>query len=243
MKRVLIVILVCACALAEAAPSAKKLEKAGKRMPVPPPSKRRIAEIAEWLPEKPAAPGARITDRKAWEKLAELDSAARIIRKAESILKLPVPECPDNLYLEYSRTGFRTDYQIPFNTRIANAQTLATAECLENKERFLPKLTEYLEAICAERSWVYPAHDRGLRTFEGKEFNVDLGASARAWGCAWIVSVLKGSMSELLARKVNLPSLWLSPKTRMALFNCLLPLRRFMLSWPLLWTVGCVVVT
>ena len=203
MKRVLITILLCACALVEAAPSAKKLEKTGKRMPVPPPSKRRIAEIAEWLPAKPAAPGARITDRKAWEKLAELDSAARIIRKAESILKLPVPECPDNLYLEYSRTGFRTDYQIPFNARIANAQTLATAECLENKERFLPKLTEYLEAICAERSWVYPAHDRGLRTFEGKEFNVDLGASARAWGCAWIVSVLKGSMSELLARKVK----------------------------------------
>ena len=77
MKRVLITILLCVCALVEAAPSAKKIDKAGKRMPVPPPSKRRIAEIAEWLPEKPAAPGARITDRKAWEKLAELDSAAR----------------------------------------------------------------------------------------------------------------------------------------------------------------------
>jgi len=240
MKRVLIAVLLCACALVEAAPSAKKLEKAGKRMAVPPPSKRRIAEIAEWLPAKPAAPGARISDRKAWEKLAELESAARIIRKAESILKLPVPECPDNLYLEYSRTGFRTDYQIPFNARIANAQTLATAECLENKERFLPKLTEYLEAICSERSWVYPAHDRGLRTFEGKEFNVDLGASARAWGCAWIVSVLKGAMSELLARKVKgelerrIFSTYRSCASRTSNFN---PLHWF--NGPANWTAVC----
>jgi hypothetical protein len=192
-----------ACVTCEAAPAARKGGKGDGRPPLLQQSKRRIAEIAEWLPAKPAAPGARITDRAAWEKLAELDSAKRILRKAESILKLPVPECPDNLYLEYSKTGFRTDYEIPYNQRISNAQTLAAAECLENKERFLPKLTEYLEAICAERSWTYPAHDRGLRTFEGKEFNVDLGASARAWGCAWIVSVLKGSMSELLARKVK----------------------------------------
>lgn len=205
MKRTLIVLSLCmfACALLEAAPSAKKLAKSRKRMPVPEMSRRRIAEIASYLPEEPAADGARISDRKAWERLAELPSAERIIARAEKVLKLPVPECSDDLYLEYSKIGVRTDYQIPYNKRIGNAQLLATAECLENKGRFLPKLIEYMETLCAERSWVMPAHDRGLRTFDGKEFNVDLGASARAQGCAWIVSALKGALPEALSAKVK----------------------------------------
>ena len=182
---------------------AAKKQSSGGRMPVPPQSKKRIAEIASYLPSEPGAPGARISDRKAWEKLAELESADRIIRAAEKILRIPIPECPDELYLEYSKTGIRTDYQIPYNKRIGHAQILTTAECLENKGRFLPKLCEYMETICAERSWVYPAHDRGLRTFDGKEFGVDLGASARAWGCSWIVSVMKGTLPGVLSMKIK----------------------------------------
>ena len=45
-------------------------------------SKSRIAEIASYLPEEPSAPCPGITNRKAWEKLAELESAADIIKKA-----------------------------------------------------------------------------------------------------------------------------------------------------------------
>ena len=205
MKRTLTAILLVTCSLAVAAPSVRKRAKSGKTMPVPPPSKTRIAEIASYLPAKPAAAGAHISDRAAWEKLAALESAAEIIQKAERILQQDIPECSDSLYLEYSKTGVRTDYQIPYGTRINNAVTLATAECLECKERFLPKLMEYLEVICAERSWVMPAHDRGLRTFDGKEFNVDLGASERAQSCAWIVSVLKGTLPGVIST-ASLPS-------------------------------------
>ena len=201
MKKTLIAAVLCACAAAvSAAPRGKSAS--GRRV-VPSQSKARIAEIASYLPEEPAAPGARITDRKAWERLAELESAERIVRKAESILKLPVPDCPDSLYLEYSKTGNRSDYQFPYHARTGNAQTLATAECLENKGRFLPKLCEYLEAICSERSWVMPAHDRDLRTFDGKEFGVDLGASHRANACAWIVSTMRGALPGVLTFKVK----------------------------------------
>ena len=203
MKRTLIALLLCTCSFVEAAPSARKLSKAGRRAPVPAPSKDRIAEIAASLPAEPAAAGARISDRRAWDRLATLEAAADIFREAERVLKQPLPACPDSLYLEYSKIGVRTDYQIPYYARIRGAKVLAVAECLENKGRFLPKLTEYLEAICAERSWVMPAHDRGLKTFDGKEFNVDLGASTRAQGCAWIVSALKGTLPEDLAVKVK----------------------------------------
>ena len=203
MKKASFFAVVCVCVFAAFAAPGKKSGQGGKTMSVQAQSKARIAEIASFLPEDPAAPGARITNRKVWEKLAELESAEKIVRKAEALLRQTVPECPDEMYLEYSKTGNRRDYQIPYAARIGNAQTLATAECLENKGRFIPKLSEYLEAICAERSWMMPAHDKGLRTFDGKEFGVDLGASARANACAWIVSTLRGSISGVLSFKVK----------------------------------------
>ena len=138
MKKMLIVLLLCACATVDAAPKGKSGSD-GKK-PVPSMSKRRIAEIASYLPMEPSAPCPGITNRKAWEKLAELESAADIIKKAEGILVQPIPECPDELYLEYSKTGNRRDYELPYNRRIHNAQTLAVAECLDNKRRFVPKL-------------------------------------------------------------------------------------------------------
>ena len=206
MKKYTIAAL-CVCALVGAAPAAKNAAKDKKgqvaRMPVPPMSKKRVAEIASYLPERPAAPGARISDRAAWEKLQDLPSSERIMRNAEALLRRPIPEIPDELYLEYSKIGVRTTFDIPYHQRMSSAVTLATAECLENKGRFVQKLIEYLDVICAERSWVQSAHDRGMRTFDGKEFNVDLGASERAWSCAWIVSALKGTLPLAVSEKVK----------------------------------------
>ena len=201
MKKMLIVLVLFVFASVDAAPKGKNRSAAPRS--VPSMSKSRIAEIASYLPEEPSAPCAGITNRKAWEKLAELESAATIIKKAESILVQSIPECPDNLYLEYSKTGNRRDYQIPYNRRISNAQTLAVAECLENKGRFVQKLCEYLETICAERSWVLPAHDGGLKTFDGQFFHIDLGSSARARACAWIVSMMRGVLPGVLSFKVK----------------------------------------
>ena len=201
MKKMLIILLLCACASVDAAPKGKSGSVA--RKPVPSMSKSRIAEIASYLPDEPSAPCPGITNRKAWEKLAELESAADIIKKAEGILLQAVPECPDELYLEYSKTGNRRDYELPYNRRINNAQTLAVAECFENKGRFVPKLCEYLETICAERSWVMPAHDVGLKTFDGHLFHIDLGSSARARICAWIVSMMRGVLPGVLSFKVK----------------------------------------
>ena len=63
----------------------------------------RIDEIAAWLPEKPAATGARIGDRAAWDRLAALPSAAERIKAAEKALAEPIPDVPDDLYLASSR--------------------------------------------------------------------------------------------------------------------------------------------
>ncbi len=133
----------------------------------------RVDEIAAWLPEKPAADGARITDRVAWGRLAATPEGLAEIKAAEALLDKPVPDAPDAEYLEFSQNGNRTHYQKSVGRRMNALTHLFVAECLENKGRFLPKIVETIEAICAMKSWVLPAHDIPLTCFNGKP-HVDL---------------------------------------------------------------------
>ena len=68
----------------------------------------RIDEIAAWLPERPAADGARITDRAAWDRLAATPHGAREVKAAAALLSRPVPDAPDAEYLEFSQNGNRS---------------------------------------------------------------------------------------------------------------------------------------
>ena len=138
----------------------------------------RIDEIAQWLPEKPAATGARIGDRAAWDRLAALPSASNHIAAAEKALAAPIPDLPDDLYLEFSRNGNRTHYQEPYFKRLNALTALLLGECLENKGRFIPGIVANIDAICAERSWTMPAHDASLSCFNGTP-HIDLGSSHR----------------------------------------------------------------
>lgn len=165
------------------------------------PDPARVKQIAAWLPPEPHAPGAPITNRAAWARLAALPEAKTIIRQAEKLLKAPVPELPDDLYLECSRTGNRSHYQRPYSLRVNQFQTLLLAECLENRGRFLPALRERLAAFAAERSWTMPAHDLRLTNFNRTGLTIDLGSSDRAWFLALALDWLGDRVSpELRAR-------------------------------------------
>jgi hypothetical protein len=159
----------------------------------------RIREISPLLSAKPAGFGLPITERNAWNELAKKESFRRIISEAENLLKSPVPEQPDDLFLEFSRTGNRTHWQRVSDRRRGRVKTFALAECLENQGRFLPGFEEIVRVLCSERTWVMPAHDGDLNNFNGKSIDIDLGSSALAWSLA--------SADYLLADK-------LSPETR-----------------------------
>ncbi len=151
----------------------------GRTFPVP--TTARIAEIAALLRPEPAGVGRPIADRETWDRLAADKSAAKIIASAVKIAKESPPELPDDLYLEFTRTGNRTNYQRPYGQRTSRLGTLLKAECFENKGRFIPAIQRDILAICDERSWVMPAHDSGLSNFHGKALYADLGSSARSW--------------------------------------------------------------
>ena len=133
----------------------------------------RIDEIAAWLPERPVADGARITDRAKWDALAATPQGKGEIKAAELLLDKPVPDAPDELYLEFSQNGNRSHYQDHLSKRMGGYAHLYVAECLENKGRFIPKIVEYVDAFCAMKSWTLPAHDGPLSCFKGDP-HVDL---------------------------------------------------------------------
>jgi len=162
----------------------------------------RIREISQLLSEKPAGFGLPISERIAWEDLVEKDSFKRIISEAEELLEQAIPEQPDDLYLDFSRTGNRTRWQRVSGRRRGRIRTFALAECLENKGRFMPAFEEIVRELCSERTWVMPAHDGDLTNFHGKSVDIDLGSSGLAWSLA--------TADYLLADK-------LSPETRQLL--------------------------
>jgi Heparinase II/III-like protein len=144
----------------------------------------RVKEIAAELPPKPAGFGRPITDRAVWAKLAQTPVFASVVPEAQKLSRKPVPALPDDLYLDFSKTGNRIRCQSVLHERSNRIVTFTLAECLENRGRFVRPLTETVEALCAEKAWTYPAHDRKLDNFYGRTVEMDLRATAVAWELA-----------------------------------------------------------
>ena len=140
----------------------------------------RIHEIAAWLPEQPAGFAWPISNRAAWDKLAADPAFSKTISNADRLLDKPLADVPDSLFLEFSTNGNRTHWQNAEFERRGRIPRFAWAEALENKGRFLPALEKTIAVICAEKTWVYPAHDGSLANFKGQIMNPELGATGLA---------------------------------------------------------------
>lgn len=141
----------------------------------------RIREIAAMLPPHATGFGQSITNRAAWnEVLARYPQLRSVIKSAARDAAQPLPEQPDSLYLEFSKDGNRANYQKVAESRRGRIAFFTLAECLENKGRFIAPLEQTIAAICAERTWVLPAHDPKLQNFYGKTIDIELGSSMLA---------------------------------------------------------------
>ncbi len=149
-----------------------------------PPDPAQVKSIAAMLPQNPTGLGRPITDRAAWEAVAKQDAYRLAVKRASELLATPLPDQPDDLFLEFSRTGNRTRWERVAFERRRRVAWYVIAECLENKGRFLPGIERLITAFDAERTWVLPAHDAKLEAFNGKVVTIDLGSSALGWNLA-----------------------------------------------------------
>jgi len=156
----------------------------------------RVQAVAAMLPEQPTGLGRPLADRAAWERLAAEEAYQPVLPRAEKLLTQPLPEQPDDLYLEFSRTGNRTHWQNVASERRGRLTWLVLAECLEDQGRFRPAIEELIAALCAERTWVMPAHDGNLANFNGTSIDIDLASSALAWNLATADYLLGDRLSD-----------------------------------------------
>jgi len=165
------------------------------------PDPTRVREIAGMLPPKPAGFGRPISDRDTWDRLAHHPAFSKVPRAAERLVNEGLPEQPDDLFLDYSRTGNRDRWQKVASARRSRVTTFTLAECVEKQGRFLKPLEETIAALCTEKTWVYPAHDGNLKSFKGETMAMDLGSTALSWELAtsdWLL----GEKLPLATRKL-----------------------------------------
>ena len=147
-------------------------------------------------------------DRVAWETYAALDGAKKIVSSAEKLLAEPIAECPEALYKEFFDNGNRDHAQKALGSRQTRLATLALAELVENKGRFLSALNETLLAFCDYPSWVLPAHDpNNASVYDGRHISADLWATHIGGTIGMILAAFGDSLpmetSERAAAEVN----------------------------------------
>jgi hypothetical protein len=171
------------------------------------PTERRIAELSAMLPAAPRGVGAKCSDRAAWQVLAALPQFQQTVKDAEKLLAVPIEEMTDELYLDFSRTGNRRRGEKVIFSHSARLQTLVLAECCEDHGRFVAAIEEALRAICAEKTWVMPAHDGNLENFHGTNVTIDLRAAAVGWELAtaryWLGEKLSPATRELIGTELE----------------------------------------
>ncbi len=163
----------------------------------------RIRELEDMLPEKPMGVGIPAANREVWDKMAASVEGKHIIKAALPLLKESFPELPDDLYLQFNRTGNRSNYERVYNTRNTWIVRLALAECLEYKGRFLPKLEECLEQFLSQKSWVLPAHDSNLSVFNNNTLYPDLTGSAVTATVAYIDWFLQDKLKQETRQRIR----------------------------------------
>ncbi|MHB9132672.1 MAG: heparinase II/III domain-containing protein [Armatimonadota bacterium] len=118
------------------------------------------------LPRQAWAPFPPARDRRVWEELqaVPLNAARRdaLLAEADTLLGQPWPSLPATLYMEFARTGNRSNYEKPYFTRRQRLSTLVLAECLQHQGRYLDEIINGMWAISEEASWCIPAHANRL---------------------------------------------------------------------------------
>ena len=199
----------------------------------------RIRDIAAMLPAQPAGFAWPISDRAKWQKLAANPAFSDAIPDAAKLLAKPLPDQPDNLFLEFSKTGNRTHWQNVASQRRGRVARFTLAEAFENQGRFLPALEKAIAAVCAENTWVMPAHDGSLKNFHGEEITPDLGATGFAAELAEADFVLGDKLSPATRRMIrdNIRRRMLEP------FRAMIEGRQKETFWiraPMNWNAVCV---
>lgn len=158
-------------------------------------SSARVREIAAMLPEKPQGIGVTYKDRTYWEGMKSDPKAKQLLEEVAAMVKKPMPPFVDSLYLHLNATNVRLPGENMMNARYNYVFKLALAECLENKGRYMRAIENGIVALCNQKPWSIPAHDRSLQNYNGTDYYVDLVVATAGNSLAQCVYMLGDKLS------------------------------------------------
>ncbi len=133
-----------------------------------------------------------------------------LIQRAEKALSFDWPNLPAMVFLQFSETGNRSNYQRLRSKRRAVLSTLIIGELLEQKGRFIPQIINGIWAICEESTWALPAHLYLQKKYTplpnpGEE-TVDLGEAGTTDLMSWTYLLLHqqlDSVSTVIPQRIR----------------------------------------
>ena len=93
-----------------------------------------------------------------WAKLVPEELRKKYIAEGEKLLKNKWDLIPVTMFLEFTRTGNRSDYEKILFDRRKQVSALVLAEVMEGKGRFIDDIINGVWAICEETFWGIPPH-------------------------------------------------------------------------------------
>ena len=139
----------------------------------------RVREIAAMLPEEPGFPSVWIDARDFWSR-----APASAVKDGAALLAKPRTVNDESGYTNVVFLASKVARELA---------TLVYAECAENKGRFLPRIVETIDDLCAARTWMNPYHDRpNFGNFYGKYRSIDLNGGQISMTVAFALDRLKG---------------------------------------------------
>ncbi|MCD6322068.1 MAG: heparinase II/III family protein [Clostridiales bacterium] len=119
--------------------------------------KEQIEKLKNVLPES-YNPFPLIDNRTFWESVSK-NYKTSIIKEANKYLAMDIPVLNASVFMEFHRTGNRTNYQEIYNLRRYALNLSVLAELFENKGRYIDFMIDLIWMICEETTWIIPAHN------------------------------------------------------------------------------------
>ncbi len=113
-------------------------------------------------PFKEFAPYPKACERAAWEAL-DAETLDALTKSGERFIGFEYPYLKATDFMEFSRTGNRTNYEDKLFIKRKALNALVLAECAEHNGRFLDDIINGIFAICDETAWQLPAHNSYTR--------------------------------------------------------------------------------
>ena len=141
------------------------------------------------------------SDRAGWAKLLGKEQVAEMIATGESLLDFQWNTMPASVYLEFARSGNRTDMEGPYSANRNALARLLYAELAEGKGRFVPKIADGLYHFAFMPAWIIAAHNHykpGNGPLpSGDDFFIDLFDSEAGSVISWCLYYMEDEVDKL----------------------------------------------